>query len=203
MTRAITIAMLLSAIAALSVATAATAQDKEVYRYVDPDGHIVYTDRTPPADAKNAQAKRVGGNYIETDKSSLAEEQAATRFPVTLYTFQCGEICDSAVGLLNRRGVPFSTVDVQSTDGGKKLQTLTGELNAPVLQVGDKMVAKGFNEARWQTMLDDAGYPKTPARRTADVGRAPGEAPPAPPPSNDTRSAVAAPEPAAPTPYPK
>ncbi|MEO8977241.1 MAG: glutaredoxin family protein [Casimicrobiaceae bacterium] len=200
MTRAFTTATLLTALAALSLASFAQAQDKEVYRYVDPDGRVVYTDRAPPPNAKNAQAKRVGGNYIETDKSSLAGEQAATRFPVTLYTFACGEVCDSAVGLLNRRGVPFSTVDVQTNDGGKKLQALTGELNAPVLSVGDKMVAKGYNEARWQSMLDDAGYPKTPPRRTAEVGRAPGAAPPPPPVSNDTRSAVVAPEP---TPYPK
>jgi glutaredoxin len=195
-----TAARFILAAAGLSLATAVLAQDKEVYRYVDPEGHVVYTDRAPPANAKNPQAKRVGGNYIETDKSTVAEQQAASRFPVTLYTFSCGEVCDSAVGLLNRRGVPFTTVDVQTTEGGKKLQALTGELNAPVLAVGDKMVAKGFNEARWQTMLDDAGYSKTPAPRTAQLGRAPGEAVPAPPPSNDTRSAVVSPEP---TPYPK
>ena len=200
MARATIAATLVTALAGLALASAAIAQDKEVYRYVDPDGRIVYTDRAPPANAKNAQAKRVGGNYIETDKSSVAEEQAASRFPVTLYTFTCGEVCDSAVGLLNRRGVPFATVDVQTNEGGKKLQSLTGELNAPVLTVGDKMIAKGFNEARWQTMLDDAGYPKTPARRTASVGRAPGEAPPVPPPSNDTRSAAVSPDG---VPYPK
>ncbi len=200
MPRATSTAVLLSALGTFALASVSVAQDKEVYRYVDPDGRVVYTDRAPPPNAKNPQAKRVGGNYIETDKSTAAGEQAATRFPVTLYTFQCGEVCDSAQNLLNRRGVPFSTVDVQTTDGGKRLQTLTGELNAPVLSVGDKMVAKGFNEARWQTMLDDAGYPKTPPRRTVDVGRAPGEAPPVPPPSTDTRSAVVAPEP---TPYPK
>jgi len=36
---------------------------------------------------------------------------------------------------------------------------------APVLQVGDKLVAKGYNEARWQSLLGEAspGCP-TPAR---------------------------------------
>ena len=50
-------------------------------------------------------------------------------------------------------------------DGAAKLQALTGALNAPVLQVGDKVVLKGFSEQRWQSTLDDAGYPKTPAPR--------------------------------------
>jgi hypothetical protein len=39
------------------------------------------------------------------------------------------------------------------------------------MQVGDKLIAKGFNEAKWNAMLDQAGYPKSPARRTADAGR--------------------------------
>jgi hypothetical protein len=47
---------------------------------------------------------------------------------------------------------------------------LTNESTAPVLTVGDKLVAKGYSEARWQAMLDEAGYPKTPAPRRAAPG---------------------------------
>ena len=39
-----------------------------------------------------------------------------------------------------------------------------GEQQAPVLQLGEKLVAKGFNEGRWTAMLDDAGYPKSAPR---------------------------------------
>ena len=42
-----------------------------------------------------------------------------------------------------------------------------------MLQVGDKLHVKGFNEARWQAMLDDAGYPKSPATRRAQPLRPP------------------------------
>jgi glutaredoxin len=172
-----------AATASWLVATA-HAQDKQVYRYTDTDGRVVYSDKPPPASAKNTQTKRMGGNYIETDKTSLAEQQAAERFPVTLYTFPCGEACDAAQGMLNKRGVPFTTVDVQTPDGAKKVQALTGDLQAPVLAVGDKLVMKGYNEARWQTMLDEAGYPKTPTPRRAVVGRAPADASP----STETRA---------------
>jgi glutaredoxin len=80
--------------------------------------------------------------------------------------------------MLNRRGVPFTTVNVEEAKGAEQLKNLTGELQAPVLQVGDKLVAKGFNEARWQSLLDEAGYPKAAApRRTA--ARAPSVPPPA------------------------
>ncbi len=162
-----------------ALASAAAAQDRQVYRYVDPDGRIIYSDRAPPPNARDVQAKRLGANFIENSQLPLAAQQAMERFPVTLYTFQCGELCQNAEGLLNRRGVPFSTVNVEDAKGAEQLKNLTGEMQAPVLQVGDKLIAKGFNEAKWQAMLDEAGYPKTPPARRAAAARTP-EAPPTP-----------------------
>ena len=49
-----------------------------------------------------------------------------------------------------------------------------------MLQLGDKLVAKGFNESRWQAMLDEAGYPKSAPRRTTTPKGAPEPAPPPP-----------------------
>ena len=167
---------------ALVLAAGVLAQ--QVFRYEDAQGRVVYTDRPPPADAKKAQAKRIGANYIETDNVPLATQQAAERFPVTLYTFACGEVCQNAEGMLNKRGVPFSTINVEEPANAEKLKALTGELTAPVLQVGDKLVAKGYNEQRWTTMLDEAGYPKAPPPRR----QAPG-ARPAPPPAAEAPAA--------------
>jgi glutaredoxin len=164
---------------ALAAAAGATAQEKQVYRYTDKDGNVVYSDRAPPSDSKDVQAKRLGPNYIETNELPLAARQAMDRYPVTLYTFACGELCQNAEGLLNRRGVPFSTVNVEDAKNAERLKALTGDTQAPVLQVGDKLYVKGYNEARWQAMLDDAGYPKTPATRRAQPLRPP-VAPPAP-----------------------
>jgi glutaredoxin len=156
---------------AIALAAGAAAQERQVYRYIDPEGRVVYSDRVPTGGAKDVQTKRVYGNTIETNETPLAVRYASERFPVTLYTFACGEACDSATALLNRRGVPFATVDVEDAGNAEKLKQLTGELKAPVMQVGDKLIAKGFNEVTWNAMLDQAGYPKTPARRTADAGR--------------------------------
>ena len=158
---------LVCGVAAAVVATLAAAQAQQVYRYVDKDGKTVYTDRPPPADSKEVQAKRLSPNFIENNDVPLATTQAMDRFPVTLYTFACGLVCTNAEALLNRRGVPFSTINVEEPKGADMLQKLTGEQQAPVLQVGDKVIAKGFNEARWTALLDDAGYPKSPPRRIA------------------------------------
>jgi glutaredoxin len=161
----------------LLFAVAANAQERQVYRYTDKDGRVVYSDRTPPADSKDVQAKKLGANYIETDELPIVSRQAMERYPVTLYTFPCGELCQNAEALLNRRGVPFVTVSVEDPKGAERLKQLTGDSQAPVLQVGDKLHVKGFNEARWQAMLDDAGYPKSPPSRRAQQLRLPSTEP--------------------------
>jgi len=179
---------------ALALAAGALAQQpsgNQVYRYEDSQGRIVYSDRPPPPDAKKAESKRIGANFIETDTTPLATQQATERFPVTLYTFGCGDVCQNAEALLNRRGVPFTSVNVEEPANAARLQALTGEMTAPVLQVGDKLVAKGYNEARWTTMLDEAGYPKAPAPRRAAAG---GPRAPESPPRAETQTAAPAPK---------
>jgi len=51
------------ALALFAAACMATAQSN-VYRYTDPDGRVVYSDKPPPANAKNVQTKRIGANVV-------------------------------------------------------------------------------------------------------------------------------------------
>ena len=158
--------------AAAVLATGAAAQNQQVYRYVDKDGRVVYSDRGPPGDARDVQSKRMRGNVIEDNPLPLASQMAQERFPVTLYSFTCGEVCTQAEGLLNRRGVPYATVNVETAEGAEQLNKMTGELRAPVLQVGDRTFVKGYSEGQWNAALDEAGYPKAPPqRRTAPGGK--------------------------------
>jgi glutaredoxin len=175
---------------AFAMAAVAFAQ-VQVYRYIDADGKIVYSDRAPTGNVKDVQTKRLGANFVQTNEPGFAVQQASERYPVTLYTFECGDVCQNAEGLLNRRGVPFTIVNVQDSAGQARLQAVTNDTQAPVLTVGDKLVAKGYNEARWQAMLDEAGYPKTPAaRRAAPVARVGDAPPPAPAVSDTTKTAT-------------
>jgi glutaredoxin len=189
-----------SGLCALALSTAALGQGQQVYRYNDPDGRVVYSDRPPPGDAKNVTPKRLRANFIENNELPIAAQQAMERFPVTLYTFDCGEVCNNAESLLNKRGVPYSTVLVSDLQGASKLQALTGEAPAaPVLQVGDKLIAKGFSETRWQAMLDEAGYPKTPPPRRVAPGKQANE----PPKADPNAAPVAVTPPVKGTDYPK
>jgi glutaredoxin len=181
----------------LLLACASALAQTQVYRYTDTDGRIVYSDRPPPGSARDVQPKRLGANYITTSEMPLEAQQAMERFPVTLYTYDCGDVCQNAEALLNRRGVPFSTVNVTDGDNAAKLKALTGEERVPVLQIGDKTVLKGFLDSRWQQALDQAGYPKAPPSRLAQTPRAPAEHK-APPPANGSVAAPAKGSPAAP-----
>jgi len=164
-----------SPIAALSIvvlaALAGATSAQDLYRYIDANGRVVYSDQPPPPTARDVQPKRLPQNVIETDPLPFAMKEAAERFPVTLYTFDC-DICRDAQALLVKRGVPFATVIVTEEKGAARLKALTGKQSAPVLQVGEKQVMQGYNEERWQAMLDEAGYPKATAASAAQAARA-------------------------------
>jgi glutaredoxin len=138
-------------------------------------------------------------NVIETDPVPFAMKQAAERFPVTLYTFDC-DVCRDAQALLVKRGIPFATVIVTEEKGAARLKALTGKQSAPVLQVGDKQVMQGYNEERWQAMLDEAGYPKAAPASAAQATRA--TRAPAPAAAKAAAGAPAAAEPDAAPPAP-
>lgn len=149
------------ALAAATLAMAAQAQTN-VYRWVDKDGKVQFSDTPPPDDAKGATQRRFGGGPVEDTQLPYATQVAMKRNPVTLYTgTQCGEPCASGRELLVRRGIPFSERDAQNNPADQQaLKKLIGTLEVPVLVIGDNK-AKGYDEGTWQAALDSAGYPRT------------------------------------------
>ncbi len=152
---------LMSALAVIA-ALPAVSGAQSVYRWVDANGRVQYSDQPPPADAKNVQQKNVGGNSIQNNELSLAAADAQKKNPVTLYVSECGEACDAARNYLNKRGVPHTLVDPsRSLELNNKFKADTGGGSiVPVLKVGEKRLT-GWSEAGWASALDSAGYPKT------------------------------------------
>lgn len=147
------------------VVPALAAAQQQVFRYVDKNGRVVYTDTAPPTGASSIQQKKLGGNFIETSEPSYALQSAQKRNPVTLYSGDCGTSCEQARALLNRRGVPHRDINPSTPEEAEKMKQITGDLQVPVLVVGSATMLKGFDEASWQAALDQASYPKTPSRR--------------------------------------
>ena len=148
-------------IALLFSALDAQAQ-QTVFRWVDKDGKVQFSDTPPPTEAKDATQKSMGGGYVEGEQLPYATQMAMRRNPVVLFTSdQCGEVCAQARAVMSKRGVPFTERNAEKNPAdAEELKKLTGELKVPVLLVGTNTV-KGFLEDSWQSALDEAGYART------------------------------------------
>jgi glutaredoxin len=147
----------LSSLALLLAAGAALAQP--VYRHVDKNGKVTFSDQPPAA---NAQPTAPRGGSAAGASAGLPYElrQVAQRYPVTLYTSdECGP-CGTARSLLVTRGIPFDERTVKSNEDVEALQRLSGQASLPLLTIGTQQL-KGFSDAEWSQYLDAAGYPKS------------------------------------------
>ena len=166
-------------VAALCVLfSAAALAQTTVYRWVDKDGKVHFSDAPPPADVRDSTQKTMGGGEVARDLP-YAVQQAMQRNPVTLYTApSCGDPCNGARQLLSQRGVPFTERNAEGNAAAQKdLKAMIGGLEVPVLVIGTAPL-KGYDGGSWALALDDAGYPRTRAPGQTPTRGAP-EAPPA------------------------
>lgn len=148
----------------LTIAFSTTPALAELYKWVGADGKITYSDTPPPADAKKVEKKRLNDRVNQGDGLDFATRNAMKKYPVVLFTTDCGAPCDQGRALLNKRGVPFTEKNPEKNlADGQELKKLTGTLEVPDLRVGKDTPIKGFNEAVWNSALDNAGYPKNAA----------------------------------------
>lgn len=150
-----------------------------LYKWVDKNGKVHYSDQPPPKEIKKVDQPRLGASTIETGGLSYEAQEAAKNFPVTLYTTpECGPECASARGLLTRRGVPFSETRVVTTNDGEAFKKALGtdKLLFPALIVGTSKQI-GFEDDTWHGLLDAAGYPRSVGQGAASGGPATGAAP--------------------------
>ena len=150
-------------IATLSLLSAlffSAAHAQQMYRWVDQNGRVTYSQNPPPAGAaKNVQQRRYSGSVVEGANLPYAAQVAMKNFPVTLFTSpDCGPACPSAREALNKRGIPFKEIVAGDDDSIEALRKLSGGTRVPTLQVGSQ-VSAGFEISTWNTALDQAGYP--------------------------------------------
>ena len=181
--------MVRSAFFLVLLATAGAVQAQQ-YRWVDRNGKVIYSDTPPPASAKDARKAQFTPALPAPAPLPFEIAELQKDFPVTLYTApDCKEPCVLARNALNKRGIPFSETQVWNADTRESLKKLAGSDNVPALAVG-RSVLSGFDAARFDSLLDSFGYPKT--------GAYPARAQAAPPPPEDYVAPAAA-EPVEPT----
>lgn len=133
----------------------------EVYKWVDADGNVHYSDSPPPPGARKSERKRLGDNAAAEPSMPYVLQEAVKNHPVTLYVYDCGEGCTQAMALLSKRGVPHTVKNPFEPAIREELKQVTGgQVVVPVMQVG-RAVLRGFEEGQWNSALDIAGYPAT------------------------------------------
>lgn len=137
-------------------------QAQQIYRIVGPDGKVTFSDQAPPA-AKSATvgaATATANAAPATTAAGLPFElrQLAGKYPVTLYSGNNCEPCNSGRALLTGRGVPFTEKTVTTEEDSQALQRLSGANSLPFMTLGSQQI-KGFSDAEWTQYLDAAGYP--------------------------------------------
>ncbi len=149
----------LSGFALLLVAAGAMAQP--IYRNVDKDGRVTFSDRAPTASTEPAVAPQAGAAAPANAGLPYELRQVAQRYPVTLYTGEECPPCGTARSMLVTRGVPFEERTVKTGQDIEALQRLVGgQASLPLLTIGTQQL-KGFSDAEWSQYLDAAGYPKS------------------------------------------
>lgn len=181
---------------ALLIVLPALPAHAQLYQWTDSAGRVHYTDTPPPGGARIVQQRSSGAPAPEAAEPFVLQE-ARKNHPVKLFSAPGCQPCDAARNLLNGRGVPFSEVSVTGEQKQlEELQKTTGASGVPALIVG-KAVQSGFEEATYQRMLDEAGYPKTGVLPPRTQG-APEPAKPEPQPEEDKDDAQPATGPYAP-----
>ncbi len=131
-----------------------------IYRSVDPNGHVSYSDQ-PPVVAAPARSMAVETPGSADGRPALPYglTQAMGQYPVTLYTGpQCGSSCSAARAMLVSRGVPFNENTVTTQQDIDVLKRIGGDNGQPFLTIGGQQL-RGYSEGDWNKYLDAAGYP--------------------------------------------
>lgn len=145
----------------------------ELYKWVDPaTGTVVYSKDPPPAAIRSVEEKRITPSTIETSSLPYGVQRAVQRSPIVLYVSDCGEFCKAARAYLAQRGLPYTERNPEQPEVAQQLKKANGgALEVPFLMVGTKSV-RGFDEARYASALDAAGYPKS---SLVGIGAKPGQ----------------------------
>jgi glutaredoxin len=156
-----------------------------LYRWVDKDGKVQYSDTPPNSDAKVTQKDVAAG--ADSAPLPYALQMAMKNNPVTLFVGNsCGEFCANGRALLSKRGIPYAEKNAEvNRDAAEALNKAAGSLTVPTLLVGSNAVT-GYTEESWHSALDAAGYPRT---KLPSV-KLPSPTPPPPPPAAATPPAT-------------
>jgi glutaredoxin len=125
----------------------------EIYKWVDEQGQIHYSDQKPedrpvteiPPETRSHQGISYG--TLEGEPRNVAPKSRV----VMLSASWCGT-CKKAKQYFRRNGIQFQEYDIEKSSRGKRLYEQLGATGVPVILVGKKRM-NGFSEARFERLI--------------------------------------------------
>jgi len=159
------------------------AQAGKLYKWVDRDGKVHYTDRAPPSSAGKVEERVIGSE--PEDSAEAALEEAVAKYPITLYSVPKCSTCDLARLYLTKHKLPFTEKNVSAGNDANQKEMIKkiGELVVPTIAVGERVMKGAYVESLLESELQMAGYLKKepPEQKTEESSAPPGGAEAAPP----------------------
>lgn len=144
----------------LAMGLLAAPAQAEIYKIVNPDGTVTFTDHPPVGGKGKASATAVRGASSGVSSAGLPAElrKPVASHPVTLYSASSCSGCDQVRSLLTSRGVPFSERSVSTKEDFDAIQKISGDRSVPVLKIGAKVMTSMTDDSI-NKYLTAAGYP--------------------------------------------
>lgn len=127
-----------------------------VYRWVDADGRIYYSD-SPPKQSNAKSVKLPSNTVAPVTPVPKAKPAMATGEKVRLYTTAWCGYCKKARAHLASRNIPFEDIDIETTDRGQREYRELGGNGVPVIFVGSQRM-DGYDQGGVEGMLKAGGW---------------------------------------------
>jgi glutaredoxin len=144
---------------AVTLIAGTTAAVPDMYKWIDENGKVHYTDSPPPGKkAKKLDLKinSISGPPVVSSFSSPTSSANAGMAKVKLYTTTWCGYCKKAKAYLQARGTPFQEIDVENSAQGQSEFSALGGRGVPVILVGNQRM-DGYSEGTLAGMLKQAG----------------------------------------------
>lgn len=139
----------------LVLGVAVNAAHAEIYRWVDENGKIHFTDK-PPETAKTQKVRVQVNSFTSTKISpfkfdaSLISKRVASTDVVMYSTTWCG-YCKKARRYFTQQNIPFEEYDVEKSSKGKKDYKALKGRGVPIILVGERRM-NGFSVASFEKL---------------------------------------------------
>lgn len=149
--------VIIAAIGALLTAVAA-GSFAQVYRWVDANGRVHYTEKPPPGVAGKVVQPRINsyGGAPASSGARAASAAAASQPEVVMYATDWCPYCRQARQHFARQGIAYREIDIEKSAAGRAEYDRLGGRGVPLVLVGSQRM-QGFRAESFDRLLRSAG----------------------------------------------